>query len=158
MKIRLVLPLAWVAIGFVASAFAQQKDTVDPKTAHEIRALSAKYDEAFSKNDAAAIAALFTEDAVEVAPEGVFYGRDAIEKRYGEMVFQQWHCNNHLNTIDRVIAVGNEACLVGKWSCDCGGNQVHGYLSIVAVREGGAWKARISTFNVTPPAPPAQTK
>ena len=49
------------------------KDTVDPQIAKQIRALDMKYDEAFNKNDAAAVAARFTEDAVQVAPEGVFF-------------------------------------------------------------------------------------
>jgi hypothetical protein len=49
-----------------------------------------KEDEAFNKNDAAALAALFTEDAVYVVPEGLFCGRQAIEKRYAD-VFQRRH-------------------------------------------------------------------
>jgi len=40
-----------------------------------------KADEAFNKNDATAVAALFTEDAVLVASDGMFYGRQAIDKR-----------------------------------------------------------------------------
>jgi len=84
------------------------KDTVDPQIAKQIRALDMKYDEAFNKNDAAAVAARFTEDGVQVAPEGVFFGRQAIEKRYAEQVFQQWHCNNHITKTKQVIAVGNK--------------------------------------------------
>jgi ketosteroid isomerase-like protein len=44
--------------------FAQQKDTVDPKLAQQIRALAAKFDEAYNKNDAATVAAPYTDDAV----------------------------------------------------------------------------------------------
>jgi uncharacterized protein (TIGR02246 family) len=157
MKIPLVA-LAGLAIGFALPTFAQHKDTVDPEVAQQIRVLAKKYDEAFSKNDAAALVALFTEDAVQVAPEGVFYGRQAIEKRYADNVFQQWHCNNHVQQIGQVIAIGNEVVWVGEWSASCGGNQVHGYISNVAVREGDAWKVRVGTFNVTPPPPPAETK
>jgi uncharacterized protein (TIGR02246 family) len=78
-----------LAIGFALPSFAQQKDTADRQIAQQIRAAAKKYDEAFSKNDAAAMAALFTDDAVQVAPDGVYYGREAIEKRYAEMVFRQ---------------------------------------------------------------------
>jgi ketosteroid isomerase-like protein len=37
-----------------------------------------KEEEAFNRNDAGAVAALFTEDAVLVAQEGLFFGREAI--------------------------------------------------------------------------------
>ncbi len=159
MKIPILLALAGLAVSFAVPTFAQQKDTADPQTAQQIRAAAKKYDEAFSKNDAAAMAALFTDDAVQVAPDGVYYGREAIEKRYGELVFQQFHCNNHLVRVDQVIAVGSEVCWIGEWTCDCGGNQVKGYLSTVAVRDGDDWKIRISTLSVIPAsAPPAETK
>jgi uncharacterized protein (TIGR02246 family) len=54
-----------------------------------INVLGMKVDEAYNKNDAGAVAALFTEDAVLVAPDGMFYGRQAIEKRYAD-TFQRW--------------------------------------------------------------------
>jgi len=58
MKIRLVVALAGLAMSFALPAFAQQKDTVDPKIEQQIRVLAAKYDEAINKQDAAAVAAL----------------------------------------------------------------------------------------------------
>jgi hypothetical protein len=54
MKIRLLFALAGLAITFTAPVFAQQKDTVDPQIAEQVRAL-AQYDEAFNKNDATAL-------------------------------------------------------------------------------------------------------
>jgi hypothetical protein len=48
MKIRLLLALAGLAIGFAVPTFAQQKDTPDPKIAQQIRVLATKYDEAKS--------------------------------------------------------------------------------------------------------------
>jgi uncharacterized protein (TIGR02246 family) len=42
--------------------------------------LSQKLDEAYNKNDAAAVAALFTQDALLVTPDGMFSGRQDIEK------------------------------------------------------------------------------
>jgi uncharacterized protein (TIGR02246 family) len=41
-----------------------------------------KYDEAFNKKDADAVAALYTVDAVYVAQHGTSHGRQAIEKTY----------------------------------------------------------------------------
>jgi hypothetical protein len=66
MKIRLLLVVAGLSIGFSASAFAQQKKTVDPQIVEQIDALGKKYDEAVNNNDAVALAALYIEDAVPV--------------------------------------------------------------------------------------------
>jgi uncharacterized protein (TIGR02246 family) len=127
------------------------QDTADPQM-KQIVALFMKFDEAFNRSDAAAIAATFTEDAIQVAPEGVFSGRQAIEKRYAESVFQQWHSSNHVGKILELITVGNGICSVGEWSSNARNSngsttQANGYFSTVLVREGDTWKIRISTFN-----------
>jgi uncharacterized protein (TIGR02246 family) len=55
--------------------------TPDPQLRQQVVAAKyKKYDEAFNKNDAAAVVGLFTEDAVFVTPTGPVYGREAIEK------------------------------------------------------------------------------
>lgn len=80
MKIRLLLALVGLAISFAFPTFAQQKDTItDPQIVQQIHAVAAKSDEIFKKGDAAARAAMFTEDAVLVTERGTFYGRSAIE-------------------------------------------------------------------------------
>jgi hypothetical protein len=66
MKIRLVLALAGLVIGFPAPVLAQEKDTVDPEIRQQIEAVLTQFDEAYYNNDAAATAALFAQDAVEV--------------------------------------------------------------------------------------------
>jgi uncharacterized protein (TIGR02246 family) len=71
-----------LAIGFAVPVLAKEKDTADPQMAQQIRALAMKYDAAFNRNDPAAVAALYTEDAVFVTPQGTFYGPQAIEKRH----------------------------------------------------------------------------
>jgi hypothetical protein len=86
MKIRLLLTLAGLALGFAVPAFAQEKDTVDPQIRQQLDALFKKFDEASNKADAAALAALFTEDAVEVGPDGPVYGRQALENRTSEFL------------------------------------------------------------------------
>src|SRR5215469_10409140 len=94
MKLRLIIPLVGLAISFALPTFAQQKDTADariaqqrdlvgePKTVDEFGVLATKQEEAFTNKDAAAVAALFTEDAVLVSTDGIFSGRQAIQKRY----------------------------------------------------------------------------
>jgi hypothetical protein len=109
MKIRLLVALAGLAISFALPTFAQQKDTVDPKIDQQIRALAMKYVEAFNRNDAAALAALYSEDAVWRTPQGTFSGRKAIEKHYADYQFHTWHSDKQVLKVDRVIAVGNEA-------------------------------------------------
>jgi uncharacterized protein (TIGR02246 family) len=132
------------------------QDTANPQM-KQIVALFMKFDEAFNRSDAAAIAATFTEDAIQVAPEGVFSGRQAIEKRYAESVFQQWHSSNHVGKILELITVGNGICSVGEWSSNARNSngsttQANGYFSTVLVREGDTWKIRISTFNFALPS------
>ena len=147
MKIRFLLALVGLALGYAVPAFAQEKDTVDPQIRQQLDALSEKYTEAFNKNDAAAIAALFTQDAVEVGPDGPAYGQQAIEKRYAEG-FPKWgHPHDHLNTIDRVYTLGKDTCMIIKWSN--GGHT--GWVTTINVHEGDNWLFRITTVNVTPP-------
>jgi uncharacterized protein (TIGR02246 family) len=80
MKICLVVTLVGFAISFTVPTLAQQKETVDPGMVQQIGASAAKFCEAFNRNDAAAVAAFYTEDAVMVTPHGTFSGRQAIEK------------------------------------------------------------------------------
>jgi pimeloyl-ACP methyl ester carboxylesterase len=54
-----------------------------------------KFDEAFNNGDAAALAALYTEDAVQVTPQGPVFGREAIEKLFAGMVFWSLARNQH---------------------------------------------------------------
>jgi hypothetical protein len=66
MKIPFLITIAGLVIGFAVPAFSQQKETVDPQLAEQLGALSNKSGEAFNSNDAAAVAALYTEDAILV--------------------------------------------------------------------------------------------
>jgi hypothetical protein len=70
MKFRLLLTIAGLVVGFGGPTRAQEKNAVDPQVRQEVEALNLKYDEAFNQNDAEAVAALFTADAVETGPEG----------------------------------------------------------------------------------------
>jgi uncharacterized protein (TIGR02246 family) len=75
-----------------------------------------KVDEAFNKNDASAVAALFTEDGVLVAPDGMFYGREAIEKRFAD-TFQRWPITTFSGQRCQLNAIDNAAWSVGEsWS------------------------------------------
>jgi ketosteroid isomerase-like protein len=161
--IRLLLTLVGLAIIFALPTFAQQKDTVDSQIDEQV---TKKFDEAFNNGDAAAFAALYTEDAVQVTPQGPVFGREAIEKLFAG-AFQQGHYSNHLNKDDQgsphmIGTAGNEIWRTGEWSFTLQGKsggpiQLKGYWGAINVREGDTWKIRILTFNVTPP-PAAETK
>ena len=62
MKMRLLLALAGLTISFALPTIAQEKEEVNPKILAGIQA----NDDAFNKHDPAAIAALFSENAVLV--------------------------------------------------------------------------------------------
>jgi uncharacterized protein (TIGR02246 family) len=165
MKIRFLLTLVGLAISFAAPIFAQQKDKVDPQLRETLIALVKKYDETFNKNDAAALAALFKEDAIFVTDTGPVNGRQAIEKYWVDQ-FKQFQHSNEIVTVDEssphvIGTAGNEMWATGGWSMtiqgkDWGPKDIKGYWSVI--REGDDWKIRMLTSNVTPaPAAPAQT-
>jgi len=141
---RLLLALVGLATGFVLPTFA--KDTVDPKTAQQIHAFAAKFNELFNKHDPAAVAALYTEDAVWDTYHGTFRGRQRIEQVYDEWCFKGWNKHDWSTTIMRVIQVGNEVRATGSWYCRLGGPSAGGYdqgiCKWVLVREGDTWKIR----------------
>jgi hypothetical protein len=70
MKIRLLVALVGLAISFALPAFAQQTDTPDPQLREKLIAVIKKHTDALDKNDAVAVAANFTEDAVSVEQDG----------------------------------------------------------------------------------------
>jgi uncharacterized protein (TIGR02246 family) len=150
MKIRYLLATVGLAISLALPVLAQQKDTVDPKIAEQIRSLASKYDEAINRQDATGVAALYSQDGVWVTHDGAFHGRQAIEKGYVQLDFKSWQIGNYFTTVDRVTAVGNDVRATGRWSCahkswsGAPGN-ADGHFSWTIVREGDTWKIRKNT-------------
>jgi ketosteroid isomerase-like protein len=137
---------------------------VDPQIIEQLNAKYQKYDEAFNKNDAAAVASFFTEDAVLLTDQGPIYGREAIEK-YQSDAFKQFRFINHVAKPDQysphtIGREGNELWSNGEWSLTLQGETgdpipLKGYWSEIYVREGDAWKVRLQTWNITPAQPTA---
>jgi uncharacterized protein (TIGR02246 family) len=155
MKPYLLFPLATLAIGLAAPVLAQQKETiVDAQTVQQLHAIGSKSDEAFKKGDAAARAALFTEDAILLGPTGPIKGRQAIEKYYTDL-FQKVHFIENVTRYDKdsphaIGSSGKDVWESGEWSCtiqDQNGvsKELKGYWCSVKVREGDTWKIRLST-------------
>ena len=167
MKTRLLFALVGLGISFALPTFAQQKETVDPQIIEKLNALFKKVDEAFNNNDAAAYAALRTEDTIFVTEAGPLYGRQALEKQFAEW-FKGTHFSNHILKGDpnsfRVVGTADKIASNGEWSETLeppNGKpfQLKGYYLAICTREGDAWKIWISAANKTPPPPaPAQTK
>ena len=84
MKIQSVVALVGLAISFALPTFAQQTNTPDPQLRQRLEAVIKKHTDALDENDAAAVAANFTEDGVLVTPDGPIFGREAIEKHYAD--------------------------------------------------------------------------
>jgi ketosteroid isomerase-like protein len=167
MKIRLLLALVGWAISLALPTFAQQTNPPDPQLRQRLEAVIKKHTDALDNNDAAAVAANFTEDGIFVTPNGTFFGREAIEKHYADDFKQGFHSSNNIATPDEdsphiIGTAGNEMWATGKWSATIQGKgwgpvPATGYWSVI--REGDDLKIRMLCFNVTPPpAAPAQTK
>ena len=175
MKMHLVA-LVGLATGFALPTFAQQKDPAEPpmvqqrdllgvvKAIDEFGDLHRKLDEAYDKNDAAAVAVLFTEDALFVAPDGMFSGRQGIKTRHAE-TFQRlpiidFNCSRERRHLD---AIDNAVWSAGQWASTSqsptGPVFAWGSWTATYVREGDAWKFRMLTLSEHPrPAPPAEPK
>jgi uncharacterized protein (TIGR02246 family) len=134
------------------------KDTADAQTAQEMRAWTEKHAEMYNKHDAKGYASFFTEDAVQVTPEGMIYGRQAIEKKYAND-FQQWNPTNYVVKVHQVNAIGDDVWKIGEWSCTLqtpdGPFPINGYFGSILVRVDDTWKERMTCYNM---ATPAETK
>ena len=117
MKIRFLLALVGLAISLALPTFAQQTNMPDPQLRQQIDALHKKESDAYNNGDAAAVAALYAEDAVLVTDKGPISGREAIEKHFADL-FQKVQFSNKLAKCDqyspRVIGTaGNEVWVSG---------------------------------------------
>ena len=141
MKIQALLALAGLAIGFAVPTFAQDKNTVDPQVRQEIEAVLKKFDEASNKHDAAAVAALFTLDAIEVwewEGGGTASGQQDIEKRYA--VDFASTPPDFVGKLVQVYAIGSEGSAILEWSRGVW----KGYIVRIYVRDADTWKIRLS--------------
>jgi ketosteroid isomerase-like protein len=155
MNIRLLLALVGLAISFVLPTLAQQKGAPDPELRQMIDGFAKEYAEAVNNNDAAAIAAFYTEDGVFVTSEGPKYGRQAIEKFYADL-FRQFHFSNYSSKADQysphlIGTTGNEILEIGDGVVLSRATavQLKGYYSSIYIRAGNDWKISMVTSNMS---------
>jgi uncharacterized protein (TIGR02246 family) len=110
------------------------------------------YNKAGRAKDAAALARVYTEDAILVMPEGPLVGRAAIEK-YFTNAFKVFTLE--AAQLDRVSMIANDQVMLrvgnftGTVQSPNGVLPVKGYWTTTDVREGGTWKIRLEEDNMT---------
>jgi ketosteroid isomerase-like protein len=141
MKTRLFI-LAGLAISFALPCIAQDKNTVDPQVRQEIEAVLVKYDEAYNKGDAAAMAARYTENAIFGGYEGgPLNGPHAIERGLAHYMAEFPPPFSH--ELLQVYQLGIDVCAISKLSV----GQWKGYGVFIFVREADGWKIRSEYYS-----------
>ena len=144
MKTRLLLTLIGLAVSPVVSAIAQEQNTVDPEVRQQIEAVHMKFVEAQNKGDAVGIAALFTQDAVQVwyglSEGGLASGQQAIEKRYKATFAAPSPLDSK---IIQVFPIGNDICAITEYKIPTW----KGHAVTIFGREADTWKIRMAYSN-----------
>jgi ketosteroid isomerase-like protein len=141
MKMRLLVTVAEFAIGFVLPVLAQEQNMVDPEVRQQIEAVLKMREEAINKNDAAAVAALYTQDAASIrsweSEGGLASGQQAIEKRYATELASS--PGKFVDKLARVCPAGNQMCAIseGSWGL------WKGYYVRIYVWDADSWKIRV---------------
>ena len=132
-------------MGFALQSVAQDKNTVDPQVRQQIEVVLLKFQDAYNNRDAAAIAALHMQDAIEVRSwQGFISGRQAIEKTFqadfalnpGKMVMN----------IVQLYPMGKAVCQIAD--SDVGGHK--GQTMVIYVRDGDTWKRCMAFVGALP--------
>jgi|1186.fasta_scaffold577100_2 ketosteroid isomerase-like protein len=132
----------------VAPALAQQDPSASDEKLYED--VQKQFAEAYNRQDADAMAALFTENGVRVTPNGIFQGRDAIRREIQQVLTMGLHDYTVRRTVSR--SEGNLVFNVGEWQAKLGDRQFHGYYSALLIREGDQAKILAQTVNIAVPA------
>jgi ketosteroid isomerase-like protein len=112
-----------------------------------------QWQDAYNKGDAAAVAALYTADAIEVTPEGIRVGPAAVKERV-EGSFKAGMKKQVVITATKCNVEGATRWSAGDWKNDTTQGPVGGFWTAIEAKNGDAWKIQNLTYNLTPP--PAQ--
>jgi ketosteroid isomerase-like protein len=146
MKMLLLVALVGSELSISVPTLAQQQKAIDAEVRKQIEAVLTEFRDAYNKHDAAAVAALYSPDAVEFRSwGGLLSGQEAIRARFafdfassgGEMVTE----------LVQLRPVGNAICQiahsnVGEWKDE---------TVVIYVRDGDTWKRRMVYVDHTPP-------
>jgi ketosteroid isomerase-like protein len=147
---RSILVFISVHVLMTLAAGSARPEPVDPATS-PFAAAGKQWVEAYNRKDAAAVAALFTEDAIRVSALGIIRGRDAMQKFIQDALDAGGHALNlryHVAYID-----GNIGWSVVEYNLKDGlDSPVRGFSTSFWVRDGGAWRIKGQTaVNALPP-------
>jgi len=164
LKAGIVVAAIGATFGCAVPASAGQTAVSDPKLVEEFQAHSKGWDDAMNSNSIDAILSLYTDDAVEVTNQGPIVGREAIKKRYEELM-KLFHTTDHVGKVYHTYMIGtdgNTAWSDGEYTFKSAGKDgvpalYKGYWSSISVREGGVWRDRMQTWNVLPSPGPSVT-
>jgi uncharacterized protein (TIGR02246 family) len=138
-----------------AGSLSAQQSHLD--TRYQIEQMTATFTDHYNKQDAVALARMFTKDALRISSDGtaVSAGPQAIEESFNTQ-FKTGFAHIELS-VDQVSPLGADAALtIGKYRLTGQGRsgplKVDGHWSEVEVREGGIWKIRL--LAVTPKTEP----
>lgn len=104
---------------------------------------------AYNKADTAAMAALFTEDAVRITPSGIFQGRAAIRRNFEEVIAMGLHDYTVRRTVSR--NAGELMLNAGEWQAMLGDTRFRGYYSALLTWDGDQPRIVEETVNVAAP-------
>ena len=140
-----------IAAGFAALALAFPLPAAAQAAATDLRAQLEKADQAwqmaYNAGDAAAVAALYTEDAKVMAPgSATVSGRAAIQTFFAADIA---HGAKNALTVGEVFGSGDYAISVGGYVATGadGAHLDHGNYMTVYMRVAGAWKIYRDTWN-----------
>jgi uncharacterized protein (TIGR02246 family) len=155
----IVLLVVTVAVGVGrSSAFAEQGQ--GRGGADAIKAVADAYVKAALAGDAKAIAALYTDDAVEMPPhEPMVKGRAAIQQYYEKEFGSGMKMNSFTVTHIETQASGDHGYDVGTYQQSVtpkGATAAmtdSGKYTVIVKRSGGAWKVAYAIYNSDQPPP-----
>jgi ketosteroid isomerase-like protein len=143
MKIRLIIALAGFAISLAFPTFAQEQKAVDPEVRQQIEAAYNKRVDAISRQDAAAVAACYTQDAVVVNAAGsgvaLTSGQEAIKKWY-EGQLSSGPPISDARILEMHPVGDNEICAISEYMWE---RHAHLHAVTIYVRDADEWKVRM---------------
>ena len=110
--------------------------------------------DAYNKGDAAAIAAMYTPDAIEVITTGIRVGPALVKERIEADLKQGVKYKD--TTATKCDVDGDIRISAGDWNAESEQGPFGGFWTAVERKDGGSWKIINLTGNITLPPPPTK--